>query len=196
MIHPFAKDPTMPASEARNAANLRNAMLSTGPTTPSGKEISRRNSCKHGLAGSGSVVVPEDRAKVEARAASLREEFQPKTEFERSLVEQMAADSVRIDRCRETYFALCEDQASRAALCWDEDRRAEAEEIAARLGRDPARTRRRLEQDRHGCELLIDRWEALGRIVRQVGEWDDSQRSMALNLLGVPRPARIAVRPG
>ncbi len=87
-------------------------------------------------------------------------------------------------------MTLCEDQANRAALCWDEDRRVEAEEIASRLARDPARTRRRLEQNRHGCELLIDRWEALGRIVRQVGEWDDSQRSMALNLLGVPLELR------
>ena len=136
------------------------------------------------------MVAPGDRAKVEARAEALREEFHPETEFERTLVEQMAVDSVRLERCRETYFALCEDQATRAALCWDEDRRAEAEELASRLARDPARTRRRLEQTRHGCELLIDRWEALGRIIGQVGEWDDAQRSMALNLLGVPLELR------
>ena len=153
-------------------------------------DAARLNSHNHGLAGSGGVVTPEDRAKVEARAASLREQFQPKTEFERGLVEQMAVDSVRLDRCRETYLTLREDHANRAALCWDEDRRAEAEELAIRLGRDPARTRTRLGQTRHGCELLIGRWEGLGRILRESGEWDDSQRSMALDLLGVPLELR------
>jgi hypothetical protein len=179
------------ATQAQIQANLKNSLSSSGPSTPEGKEISRRNSCKHGLAGSGGVVAPGDRAKVEARAASLREEYQPKTEIERSLVEQMAVDSVRLDRCREAYLTLCEDHANRAALCWDEDRRAEAEEIAARLKWDPARTRSRLGQTRHGCELLIERWEGLGRILRESQDWDDSQRSLALNLLGVPLELRV-----
>jgi hypothetical protein len=178
-------------TQAQIQANQKNSLSSTGPTTPEGKDASRRNSCKHGLAGSGGVVAPADRAKVEARAASLRDEFQPKTEFERTLVEQMAVDSIRLDRCRDAYLDLCADQANRAALCWDEDRRAEAEEIAARLSWDPARTRSRLEQNRHGCEVLIERWEGLGRILREVGFWDDSQRSMALNLLGVPLELRL-----
>jgi hypothetical protein len=97
------------ATQAQIQSNRQNSLSSSGPSTPEGKEISRRNSCKHGLAGSGGVVAPEDRAKVEARAEALREEFHPETEFERSLVEQMAVDSIRLDRCRETYLVLCED---------------------------------------------------------------------------------------
>jgi hypothetical protein len=178
------------ATEAQIESNRKNSLDSTGPKTPEGKDSSRRNSCRHGLAGSGGVVALEDRAKVEARAKALGEEFQPKSEFERTLVEQMAVDSVRIDRCQDAYLALCEDQANRATLCWDEDQRAEAEEIAARLACDPARTRRRLERNRHGCELLIERWEGLGRIIRESGIWDDSQRTLALNLLGVPLELR------
>ena len=177
-------------TQAQIDSNRRNAQHSTGPQSPEGKDASRRNSCKHGLTGSGGVVAPEDRTRFEMRAESLREEFRPETEFERILVEQMAADSVRMDRCRESYFAICEDQANRAAFCWDEDRRAEAEEVAARLGKDPTRTRCRLEQNKHGCELLIGRWEGLGRILRESGVWDDSQRSLALNLLGVPLELR------
>jgi hypothetical protein len=42
------------------------------------------------------------------------------------MVEEMAVDSVRRDRRWDDYPALCEDQANRAALCWDEDRRVEA----------------------------------------------------------------------
>jgi hypothetical protein len=179
------------ATEAQINSNLKNSASSTGPRTPSGKNASRQNSCRHGLAGTGGVVCPEDRAKVEARAAALREEFQPESEFERSLVEQMAVDSIRMDRCRESYLSLSQVQASRAELCWDEDKRAEAEEIASRLGWDPARSRSKLEQSRHGCELLIDRWEGLGRVLCEVGNWDDAQRSMALNLLGVPIELRV-----
>ena len=178
-------------TQAQIQANQKNSLSSTGPTTPQGKDASRRNSCRHGLAGTGGVVAPGDRAKVEARAKALLEEFQPETEFERTLVEQMAVDSVRIDRCQAAYLALCDGHANRASLCWDEDRRVEAEEIAARLGRDPARTARRLEQTRHGCEVLIERWEGLGRILRGAGDWDDSQRSMALNLLGTPLELRV-----
>ncbi len=110
----------------------------------------------------------------------------------------LVVDSIRMERCRETYQELCQDHADRAALCWDEDRRAEAEEIASRLGWDPSRSRSKLEQSRHGCELLIERWEGLGRILREVGIWDDSQRSMALDLLGVPielRAGTTAVDP-
>src|SRR5277367_1566618 len=156
------------ATEAQINSNLKNSASSTGPRTPCGKNASRQNSCRHGLAGSGGVVCPADRAKVEARAASLREEFRPESEFERSLIAQMAVDSIRMERCRETYQVLSQDQADRAALCWDEDRRAEAEEIASRLGWDPSRSRSKLELSRHGCELLIDRWEGLGRILREV----------------------------
>jgi hypothetical protein len=177
-------------TEAQIDSNLKNSRSSTGPRTTSGKNASRENSCRHGLAGSGVVVCPADRAKVEARAASLREEFRPETEVERILVEQMAVDSVRMDRCHESSLVLRQDQANRAALCWDEDKRAEAEEIASRLGRDPARCRSKLEQGRHGCELLIERWEGLGRILQEVEFWDDSQRSMALDLLGVPLELR------
>ncbi len=178
------------ATQAQIESNRKNSLSSSGPSTPSGKEISRLNSCQHGLAGSGAVVAPEDRAKVAARAAALREEFQPKSEFERTLVEQMAVDSVRLDRCREAFLTLCDNHSTRADLCWDEDRRAEVEEIATRLVRDPARTRSRLGQTRHGCELLIERWEGLGRIIGESGDWDDSQRSMAFNLLGVPLELR------
>ncbi len=174
------------ATDAQIASNRSNSLLSTGPKTAEGKDASRRNACRHGLAGAGGVVSEGARAEVEARAAMFRAEFRPATEYERGLVEQMAVDSVRLGRCRDAFLVLCEGHANRAALCWDEDRRAEAEEVAARLGWDPSRSRSRLEQDRHGCEALIGRWEGLGRTLREVGGWDDSQRSMALDFLGVP----------
>jgi hypothetical protein len=37
---------------------------------------------------------------------------------------------------------------------------------------------------------MIERWEALGRIFRETGKWSDAQRSLALDLLGVPTELR------
>ena len=64
-------------SQARIDANRRNAQLSTGPTSDSGKELSRRNALKHGLSGRG-VVLPEREAEaVNARVAVWRDSLTP-----------------------------------------------------------------------------------------------------------------------
>src|ERR1700749_2551674 len=47
-----AKEPAMPASEARLQANRANSLKSCGPRTAQGRERSSRNSLKHGLTGS------------------------------------------------------------------------------------------------------------------------------------------------
>ncbi len=54
--------PTHSISEARDAANRRNALHSTGPSTPHGKLASSRNSLKHGLA-SGELVIARRRSR-------------------------------------------------------------------------------------------------------------------------------------
>src|SRR5206468_1052467 len=65
-----------------------------------------------------------------------------------------------------------------------------AEALAARLARDPARVSRQWRATRQGCDLLIERWEALGRALDRLGAWDEAQQSLALDLLGVPAVAR------
>ncbi len=62
----------MPASEAQIVANRINAAKSTGPRSAEGKERSRRNALKHGLAAS--VVVPgEEVGEVACRVALMQE---------------------------------------------------------------------------------------------------------------------------
>ncbi len=64
----------MAASEAQILANRRNAALSTGPTSAEGKERSRRNALKHGLAAT--VVVPEEQVgEVALRVAMLQDRW-------------------------------------------------------------------------------------------------------------------------
>jgi hypothetical protein len=106
------------------------------------------------------------------------------------LVAEMALDDVRMGRCGKLFDILCDGYATRAQLCWDQDRRLEAEDLAARLRRDPSRNALKLQRTSQGCALMIARWEALGRILRETGMWTEAQRSLALDLLGVPPELR------
>jgi hypothetical protein len=189
-VHDNTRSNPPVATDAQMAANKRNAAHSRGPKTDAGKDASRRNALKHGMTGSGEVLAGELRETVAERAAEFTERFRPSTVDEFELVEQLAIDTVRLERCRELFVSSCENYGKRARHCWEGDRRLEAEEVAARLARDPARVSRRLRQNRQGCELLIDRWEALGRILEQTGAWTDGQRELALDLLGVPPELR------
>ncbi|WP_435021422.1 hypothetical protein TA3x_002366 [Tundrisphaera sp. TA3] len=67
----------MTCSPARLAANRANARRSTGPTTPEGRRISSRNAYKHGLAGDGVVLPPDEEAGVDAATAQLVAEMKP-----------------------------------------------------------------------------------------------------------------------
>src|SRR4051812_48255932 len=111
-------------------ANRRNAALSTGPRTDEGKERSRRNALKHGLAGRG-IVLPEDEQKfVSGRLLDWSDAFDTNNPFDDWLVEQVVVESVRMDCGRRHENALRGLQVHRANVCWDEDQRLAAEELA------------------------------------------------------------------
>ena len=57
---------------------------------------------------------------------------------------------------------------------------------SVRVLADPSRHALKLQRNPQGCALMIERWEALGRIFRETGVWTETQRSLALDLLGVP----------
>ena len=89
----------MPASSDRKIeANRRNAAKSTGPKSNEGKEKSRRNGWKHGMAAV--VIVPEEEAgALEAAVDGWSRQLGPDGLVEESLVHQMAAADVRMRRC-------------------------------------------------------------------------------------------------
>jgi hypothetical protein len=80
-------------------ANRLNALKSTGPRTPEGKERSRMNALRHGLA-SEVVVVPalESRNEYHQFEASIRAEYQPGTAVECVLVDRLASLLWRLRR--------------------------------------------------------------------------------------------------
>ena len=166
---------------------------SGGPRTAEGKEQSRRNALKRGLRSK--IVFPEDMAElVEKRTRDLIAEFSPKTPYEEMLVRDMAVSSVRFERCASLSVADLIRVVDRAAYCWEQDRRMSVEEYAARLSKSPEQIAWGLHRTRQGTSWLIERWEALGEIAREVGRWDDDQRRLAFDMLGVPRELRTKSR--
>jgi len=162
---------------------------SGGPRTPEGKNASRRNALKHGLRSK--IVFPEDVATlVEQRTDDFTAEFAPRSPYEAALVRDMAVSSVRIERCTSLSVADLVRVAERAEHCWEYDRRMSVEDFAAKLSKHPERIAHGLRRTLQGTDYLIERWEILAAIAREVGRWDDEQRWLAFDLLGVPHELR------
>jgi hypothetical protein len=171
-------------------ANQANAARSTGPRTPAGKEQSRRNALKHGLAGAG-IVLPDDEAEAVAqRKTEWHSALRPWNQVDEWLADQVVVASVQIDRCRAHETLLRAELAERAGTSWDDDRRLAAEVLAAGLSRKPSLVSRQLQQSPQGCDWMIERWEGLGRILEAKGEWTGAQKALALDLLGTPPELR------
>jgi hypothetical protein len=178
------------SSQRRIDANRRNARLSTGPRTAEGKEKSRRNSLIHGLAGNG-VVVPE----AEAQAARERAEqwissLRPMNAFEMGLVETVAIESVRIDRCRIEERLVRDVRARRAGACWIDERKAEVAKVGRSLGSRPEEIAAELSGTAAGCDWLTARWRMLGKALEKRGDWTAELKALALDLMGVAADLR------
>ena len=96
-----------PASDARTTANRANASKSTGPKTAEGKERSRRNALKHGLAA---TMIDGPGLDVAAEAKRIDEwmpELNPQDgDVERYMVEQAVRTSFRLERCDHAQKSL------------------------------------------------------------------------------------------
>jgi hypothetical protein len=86
------------STSAQVAANQRNAQLSTGPTSESGKNTSSRNALKTGLTGRTVLLPTEDAALYEAHLDQFVKRFQPVGDDERSLVQSLADTEWRLMR--------------------------------------------------------------------------------------------------
>jgi hypothetical protein len=82
----------------RAEINRRNAQKSTGPKTAEGKDRSRFNALKHGMAAKTLVLPGEDPEVFQQRIEAWTDDLQPANDIEQYLVERAGAASWQIDR--------------------------------------------------------------------------------------------------
>lgn len=88
------------SSARKIAANRANAQHSTGPQTLQGKQKTRYNATRHGLAGKQVVIDGEDPGRYEALRRDLIDAYQPANAAELMLVEEIAQNYWRLQRAR------------------------------------------------------------------------------------------------
>ena len=186
----------MQVSEARLAANRRNAQLSTGPKSPEGKARSRANALKHGLCAT--ICVPEDLGVITAREADLHDALRPQNQYQARLVEHVAIWSVRIDRAERMERRVRDKISLRAELFWEDDRKLEVEVLGGQLHHRPAQVVETLRRTPQGCDWLIGRWAMLAHAADTHPEqaWDADQVTLAFDLMATPAEFRSGGKPG
>lgn len=89
-------------------ANRRNALKSTGPTTPDGKERSRCNALRHGLTSETIIATLEDAEDYQAFEAAVTSDYEAESAVERELVLRLASVLWRLRRATGIETALFE----------------------------------------------------------------------------------------
>ncbi len=89
-------------------ANRRNALKSTGPTTPEGKERSRRNAVRHGLTAETVIAALEDSKDYRGFEAAVIADYDAQSAVERKLVLRLASVLWRLRRATGIETALFE----------------------------------------------------------------------------------------
>ena len=79
-------------------SNRHNALKSTGPTTPEGKERSRCNAVRHGLTAETVIAVLESSEDYEAFEATVLSDYNAETAVERQLGLRLASVLWRLRR--------------------------------------------------------------------------------------------------
>ena len=89
-------------------ANHRNALKSTGPTTPEGKKRSRRKALRHGLTAETVIATLEDAEDYQAFEAAVISDYDAESAVERELVLRLASVLWRLRRATGIETALFE----------------------------------------------------------------------------------------
>jgi hypothetical protein len=97
----------MPASAARQSANVANAQLSTGPKTPEGKARSSVNARKHCLTAAELVIGPEDREEFDAMLADFQSDVAPQGVIQQTLFDELVSAAWNLRRIRRMEIELC-----------------------------------------------------------------------------------------
>ena len=96
----------------RAAVNRANALRSTGPRTPAGKQRSSLNALRHGLTAASPVLPSEDPAAYQRHCRQFLDEYKPATPTETQLVKEVADTAWRLNRIPHLEAALLDRAAN------------------------------------------------------------------------------------
>jgi hypothetical protein len=99
-------------SSRKRAANRRNAELSTGPKTASGKAVASKNALRHGLLSRQVVLPDEDPAEFEDFRRRLMDDLKPTGELETVFAERIMLGAWRLRRVVRLEAAVIRSQES------------------------------------------------------------------------------------
>ncbi len=102
-------------SDAQIDANRRNARNSTGPRTGAGKERSRRNALRHGLAAEHILILDEDVDDFLRFSAALKQALDPAGEAETVLCDRIVMGNWRLRRVWRQEAASLNEEAIKIA---------------------------------------------------------------------------------
>jgi hypothetical protein len=218
IIEPTPEPSRRPSSQARIDSNRNNALKSTGPRTQEGKDKSRLNALKHGLCAITVHVEGESTTLLDERRVAWGRELNPRSlEFDGYMVDTLARDSIKLDRCYYVRQATLAQLARDAVKAEDEEVRREAENLLVALcefqdycevaqgrglGTDwvkqgkpiqPGHAVRRLKQTSIGCKYLLAEWDRLRLTLIDPANWDNTDQGRAINLMGYSSSARDEV---
>src|SRR5215211_71824 len=156
-------------SEKKAEANRRNALKSTGPKTPEGKDAVRLNALRHGLLSQDILLPGEDEEALRELDEHLRDELQPVGELESLFVDRIISAYWRLQRLGRVETGI---------FAWER-----SEELAERAEREA----QGYESDRDGFLMKITRItitdekgheEALSRARRMRSEQEDETATL------------------
>ena len=121
------------ASDAQINANRRNALLSTGPSSPAGRAKSAQNSRRHGMRAEQEKLSREEGIAYEERYFRWAANYGVETDPEEFLLQSNLFLASEMDRVRFAYLELTQGQIDAA----DDDEIKEAREAGNLLFSDP-----------------------------------------------------------
>jgi hypothetical protein len=173
------------ASEAQIAANRRNALASTGPKSLDGKENSRPNALRRGLAAKHVVAMDERGDDFAAYHSDLIAALSPQDAFEAALVRRLALLSWRLDR-------LCRIEAVKLSVDydWNKNHARRGDNVWPEEMPQLARYESALDRAFKRTMGLLERRQALRRLDASAGA--PAAASAALSL-SAERPTQILI---
>ena len=155
----IAAVPILPAAAGRPATTKTSA--SAGPVTPDGQLVSRANSLKHGLTARTLILPGEDPDVIRAKADYWRESYMPEGAAEEALVDQIALESLRLERIARAEYAALSGQLRNAERRWNLKQIVKLLKSRRLLGRDRIIAILKLRSFGAGVSWLLERWKVL-----------------------------------